>query len=58
MLVTENVTSLREKRHGFGRSFIRYEVSVKIKPGLEVNPRDQVKDREYRGEPVGGRNDD
>ena len=57
MLVTENVTSLREKRHGFGRSFIRYDVSAKMKPGLEVNPRDQRRDQEYRGEPVGRRND-
>jgi hypothetical protein len=60
MLVTENVTPLREKRHGFGRSLIRYDVSVKMEPGLdivEVNSQGHREDQKYRGEPVDRRSD-
>jgi hypothetical protein len=49
------VTPLREKRHGFGRSFIRYYVSVKMDPELKivkVNLQSHHGDQKYQEEPV------
>ena len=37
MLVTENVTPLREKLHGFGRSFIRYNFQSKWRQNLTLS---------------------